>query len=146
MTKRTNANIIAANGEALRPSPVDVLPIPLEGSITVELDTGRVVEMVVGELSMLYELGEIPDELTEIAARELFPPDKSSDRNPPQRYAERMRLVRWVVERVLVTKIPVNHLYHDELWEIWGLANSPARAMDNFRRQQARHVGSVSAE
>lgn len=152
---KTNASIVASNGNSLRATPAGELPIPLHESITVELDTGRVVEMVVGELSMLYEAGEIPDELTGIAARELFPPAKEDEREREKRYRERLRLAKWVVGRVLrnplvvenpqaANEIAITHLYHDEIWDIYSLANSPARAMDSFRRQQARHVGVVS--
>lgn len=133
-----------AKSNARKVAASEKLPIPLQEPITVELDTGREVEMVIGELSMLYELGEIPDELTEIAARELFAPRADDDAGAAKRYAERMRLVRWVVQRVLVNDIPVEHLYHDEIWELYGLTNNPARALSNFRRQQARHVGTVS--
>lgn len=157
MSKRTNTAIIASNGETLRPTPAGELPIPLHDSFTVELDTGRVVEMVVGELSMLYEAGEIPDELTKVAVRTLFPPATPDEREREQRYYERLRLAKWVVERVLVHprvvdapqgegEIAISHLYHDEIWQIYELANSPARAMSNFRRQQARHVGTVSRQ
>lgn len=118
-------------------------PVPLTEAFTVELDTGRVVEMVIAELSMLYEAGEIPDELTPIAARQLFPPAAPNEREQQQRYRERLRLAKWVVSRVLRTPIPVEQLYHDEIWQIYGLANDPARALDNFRRQQARHVAAL---
>lgn len=155
MAKRSNAEIVASNGNVRRVTQPGELPIPLHESITIELDTGRVVEMVVGELSMLYEVGEIPDDLTGIAARELFPPAKEEDREREKRYRERLRLAKWVVARVLrnpvvvdnpqaANEIAISHLYHDEIWDIYSLANSPARAMDNFRRQQARHVGAVS--
>lgn len=154
----TNSNLVATNGNTLRVTPAGDLPIPLHDSITVELDTGRVVEMVVGELSMLYELGEIPDDLTPIAARELLAPPKDE---PPaareKRYFERLKLARWVAGRVLTqprvvekpkgnAEIAITGLYHDEIWQIYGLANSPASALDNFRRQQARHVATLPGQ
>lgn len=147
MATQNKAAILAVNGNgatAIISSPDD-FPVPLEGIITVELDTGRVVEMMIGELSMLYEMGEIPSELTAIAAKSLFPPAKENDAEREKRYWERWRLAKWLVGRVLVTKIDVNRLYHDEIWQIYNMANSPARAMENFRRQQAGHVGSVSS-
>lgn len=158
MERRTfmnNASLVASNGVLLKPTPAGGLPIPLRDSITVELETGRVVEMVVGELSMLYEMGEVPDDLSSIAARELYPPASENPQERIKRNRERLRIAKWLVARVLrnpvvvekpeaAHEIAIDHLYHDEIWEIWTLANSPARAMDNFRRQQARHVGAVS--
>jgi hypothetical protein len=123
----------------------ETLPRPLQDAIGIELDTGRTVSLVIAELSMLYELGEIPDELTPLAARELFAPAKDDERERGQRYLERLRLARWVVGKVLRTPgLGVEELYHDEIWEIYSLANSPARALETFRRQQARRVDSVS--
>ena len=136
----------STNGNGIGPhiSDPNDFPIPLEGIITVELTTGRVVEMVIGELEMLYELGEIPNELTRIAARELTVPTPTNDSEREKRFADRLKLVKWVVGRVLVSpKIDTARLYNDEVWQIYNMANSPALALDNFRRQQARHVGVV---
>ena len=134
----------STNGSGPHISSPDDFPLPLSGVITVELTTGRVVQMVIGELEMLYELGEIPNELTRIAARELTVPSPANDSEREKRFADRARLVKWVVERVLVSpKMEVAHLYRDEVWQIYNMANSPALALDNFRRQQARHVGVV---
>ena len=157
MAKRSNATLVASNGDILRPTPADALPIPLRDPVTVELATGRVVEMVVGELEMLYELGEIPDDLTRVAVRELFPPANPDERERGERLRERLRLIKWVVRRVLVhprvvdepqgpDEIAIDYLYNDEVWEIYRLANSPARALASFRRQQARRVGPVSRQ
>lgn len=139
---------MAVNGNqtGLLASFLEEYPVPLEGTITVQLDTGRVVEMVIGELSMLYEMGEIPNELTAIAAKTLFPPaqEKEKDGEREKRYWERFKVAKWLVGRVLVTNIDINRLYHDEIWQIYNMANSPALAMENFRRQQAQHVGDIS--
>lgn len=70
------AKILSVNGNNVP----DDFPVPLEGTITVKLETGRVVEMVIGELSMLYEMGEIPNDLTAIAVRTLFPPKEKIGR------------------------------------------------------------------
>lgn len=121
-------------------------PVPLEGTITVQLDTGRIVEMVIGELSMLYEMGEIPNELTAIAAKTLFPPVQEKDGEREKRYWERFKVAKWLVGRVLVTKIAVNRLYHDEIWQIYNMANSPALAMENFRRQQTERMADVPGQ
>lgn len=140
--------ILAVNGAqptAYSQQSAASLPAPLEGVITVELDTGRVVEMVIGELSMLYEMGEIPNDLTAIAAKSLFPPAQEKEADREKRYFERLKIVRWLVGRVMISpKIDVNKLYHDELWQIYNMANSPALAMENFRRQQAQHVADFS--
>lgn len=143
------AKIVGMNGNGVHAAVSDPanFPIPLEGVITVELTTGRVVQMVIGELEMLYERGEIPNELTRIAARELMTPPPTSEAEREKRYMERLRLVRWVAGRVLVApQMDVAHLYHDEIWQIYDMANSPALALDNFRRQQARHVGVVPGQ
>lgn len=131
---------ISTNGNKPQASPVEAFPAPLEEVITVELDTGRVVDMVIAELSMLYEAGDIPDELTPIAARALFPADPGSEQERERSYKERLRLAKWVAGKVLRCDVPVERLYHDEVWHIYALANSPAEALRNFRRQQARHV------
>lgn len=137
------AKIIAVNGNGSTPSD---FPVPLEGTITVKLDTGRVVEMVIGELSMLYEMGEVPNELTPIAIRTLFPPAQEKESEREKRYFERWKVVKWLVSRVLVSKIEVNRLYHDEIWQIYNMANSPALALENFRLQQAQHVADLSGQ
>lgn len=156
MDRRKFLSAVAPNGDALKVSPVDDFPVPLSGSIIVELDTGRVVELVIAELSMLYELGEIPDELTTIAAKTLFAPAQDKDeREREKNYMARLRLAKWVAARSLVNprvvekptktnEITINHLYHDEIWQIYNFALSPAFALDNFRLQQARHVAVVS--
>lgn len=127
------------------------LPIPGEEPITVTLDTGRVVEMVIAELEMLYEAGDIPDELTAIAARQLFPPANEKQEQREKRYFEQFKLAKHVVTKVLRKpivvatpmkpgEIAINHLYRDEIWQIYRLANDPAEALKNFRRQQAGDV------
>ena len=129
-------------------------PLPLQEPFEVELETGRVVQMVIGELSMLLEAGDIPNDLLPIAVAQIYPPDKFDERAWAQQGKERLRLAKWLVGKVLRTPIgssgpsaalTVDQLYHEEIWEIYGMANRPARALDNFRRQQARHVAVVSA-
>jgi hypothetical protein len=141
--------ISAASNGYDAPVPVsdpDDFPLPIDGEITVELSTGRVIRMVIGELEMFYAAGEIPDELTRIAARELTVPEPDDDKERERRYRERLRLRDWLVGRVLVApKLDVDALYQNERWQIYNMANSPALALENFRRQQARHVGVVSA-
>lgn len=143
MSKLGNAKV-NGNGHMPQVSPVDAFPAPLEGAITVKLDTGRVIEMVMGELSMLYEMGEIPDELTPIALKQLFPPSKEDEREREKRFWERFKLAKWLAARVVVSpQMDVARFYHDEIWQIYNLANSPAAALDNFRRQQALHVATL---
>jgi hypothetical protein len=148
MATQSKATLVAVNGNSVVPPVSDPhdFPHPLDGVITVKLDTGRVVEMVIGELSMLYEAGEIPNDLTSIAVRTLFPPAKEDENQREKRYWERWKIVKWLVGRVLKTKIDLNRLYHDEIWQIYNMANSPALAMDNFRRQQTEHVGDLSGQ
>lgn len=148
MSKQNGASILAVNGNGNGAvphlsSPND-FPIPLEGIITVRLDTGRVVDMVIGELSMLYEVGEIPDDLKPIAAKQLFPAAQEKDSDREKRYWERFRVVKWLVERVTLGTLDVARLYHDEIWQIYNMANNPAAAMENFRRQQTGDVGALS--
>lgn len=142
-----NTNAYRRGGSGALPQvsdPAD-FPVPLQGEITVELSSGRVVTMVIAELEMLYEMGEIPNDLARIAARELVVPVSSNESEREKRFMERLRLVKWVAGRVLVEpKIEIDRLYRTELWEIYEMANSPARALENFRVQQARHVGAVS--
>jgi hypothetical protein len=131
--------------------PQEHFPIPGEEPITVELDTGRKVEMVIAELEMLYEAGDIPDELTAIAARQLFPPANENQSGREKRYWEQFKLAKHVVTKVLrnpivvatpmkAGEIAINHLYRDEIWQIYRLANDPALALENFRRQQTGDV------
>lgn len=149
------STVIAVNGSAPLPSKANEFPVPLTGSVIIQLDTGRVVEMVVAELSMLYEAGEIPDELTPIASKVLFAPAKEEERDRERSYLDRLRLAKWVVKHVLrqprvveepQTKyeIKISDLYHDEIWQIYQLANSPSVALATFRRQQAGHVAALS--
>lgn len=151
MAKRLSESIVGyplgANGNGFKPqiSSMDDFPVPLEESVFVELSTGRVVEMVIGELSMFYEVGRIPDELKGIAAKILFTTAKDNPKEIEKRYFERLELAKWTVSEVLVNNTtPVNRFYHDEIWEIYNLANDPARAMENFRLYQRRHVGHLS--
>lgn len=147
MAKRLSDSMIATNGNGYKPqiSPQDEFPQPLEESIFVELSTGRVVEMVIGELSMFYELGEIPDELKGIAAKILFSAGKDDLKEVEKRYFERLKLARWTVGKVLRnSQVASERFFHDEIWEIYNLANDPARALENFRFFQAKHVESVS--
>ena len=119
-------------------------PLPLQEPFEVQLETGRKVQLVIGELSMLLEAGDIPNDLLPIAVQQIYPPDKFDERAWAQQGSERLRLAKWLVGKVLRTPVPVEQLYHEEVWEIYGLANRPARALDNFRRQQARHVAVIS--
>jgi hypothetical protein len=147
MAKRLSDSIVATNGNGFKPqiSPMDEFPAPLEETIFVELSTGRIVEMVIGELSMFYELGRIPDELKSVAAKILFTSAKDEPRAIEKRYFERLELAKWTVSEVLRNNtVPINRFYHDEIWEIYNYANDPARAMENFRLYKARHVGLVS--
>jgi hypothetical protein len=146
VAKRLSDSIVTANGNGYKPqiSPMDDYPVPLEESIFVELSTGRVVEMVIGELSMFYELGRIPDELKGIAARILFTSAKDNPKEIEKRYFERLELAKWTVSEVLRNNsTPMTRFYHDEIWEIYNLANDPARAMENFRLFKAGLLGSV---
>lgn len=146
MVKRLNEAIVASNGNGYKPqiSREDEFPMPMEESFFVELSTGRVVEMVIGELSMFYELGEIPDELKGVAAKILFSAGKDDLKEIEKRYFERLKLARWTVGKVLRNNVvPVERFYHDEIWEIYNLANDPARALENFRLFQERHVGTL---
>lgn len=146
MAKRLNDSIIATNGNGFKPqlSPADDFPAPLEESFFVELSTGRVVEMVIGELSMFYRLGRIPDELKSIAARILFTTAKDDARAIEKRYFERLELAEWTVSEVLRNNTtPLERFYHAEIWDIYNFANDPALAMENFRLFQAKHVGVV---
>lgn len=140
---KTNAQVIASNGVLLKPTPAGEIPLPLHDSFVVELDTGRVVEMVVAELEMLQENGDIPNELTSIAARELYQPI-ANDAERAKRGRERYQLARWQAEYVLRGPTKIEELYSSEIWQIYNLANDPARTLDNFRRQQTRHVGELS--
>lgn len=147
MAKRLSDSIVASNGNGYKPqlSPMEDYPAPLEETIFVELGTGRVVEMVIGELSMFYELGRIPDELKGIAAKILFTAAKDNPKEIEKRYFERLELARWTASEVLRNNsTPIARFYHDEIWEIYNLANDPARALETFRRFQASHVGVVS--
>lgn len=141
------------NGK-LNVQPEDHFPIPGEEAISVTLDTGRKIEMVVAELEMLYEAGDIPDELTAIAMRQLFPPAKQDDQGREKRYFEQFRLAKHVVTKVLrkpiivatpmkAGEISINHLFRDEIWQIYRLANNPAEALENFRRQQEGDVAAA---
>lgn len=146
MAKRLNDSIVATNGNGSKPqlSASDEFPMPLEESIFVQLNTGRVVEMVIGELSMFFEFGQIPDELKGIAAKVLFTTAKDNPAEIEKRYFERLKLARWTAGKVLRNNVvPVERLYHDEIWEIYNLANDPALAMATFRLYQERHVGPV---
>lgn len=148
MAKRLHEAVIS-NGNGYKPqvSAADALPVPLEESIFVELSTGRVVEMVIGELSMFYELGRIPDELKSMAAKILFSAGKDDLKEVEKRYFERLELAKWTVSEVLVNNsTPITRFYHEEIWEIYNLANDPARAMENFRFFQSRHVGVVPGQ
>ncbi len=100
--------------------------------------------MVIGELSMFFEAGDIPDTLLPIAIQQLFPPAVQSTAERAKHYAEELRLAKWLVGKVLRCAVPVDQLYHDEIWEIYGLANAPARALENFRRQQAFTLATAS--
>lgn len=146
MAKRLSDNIVATNGNGSRPqlSAEGEFPMPLEESIFVELSTGRVVEMVIGELSMFYELGEIPDELKGIAAKILFATVKDDIKEIEKRYFDRLKLARWTVGKVLRNNVvPLNRFFHEEIFEIYNMGNDPARAMENFRLFQESHVGLV---
>jgi hypothetical protein len=148
MAKRLHEAVVS-NGNGYKPqvSPMDALPVPLEESIFVELSTGRIVEMVIGELSMFYELGRIPDELKRVAAKILFSAGKDDLKEVEKRYFERLELAKWTVSAVLVNNsTPLSRFYHDEIWEIYNLANDPARAMENFRFFKAKHVGAISGQ
>lgn len=151
MSKHTGATNVAPNGNGGEKTHAEFFPIPGEETIAVTLTTGRKVEMVVAELEMLYEAGDIPDELTAIAARQLFPPAKQDDEGREKRYFEQFRLAKHVVTKVLrkpiivatpmkAGEIAINHLYRDEIWQIYRLANDPAEALGNFRRQQEGDV------
>lgn len=143
-TKRLSESMVASNGNGSNPtvSPLDEFPAPLEESIFVELGTGRVVEMVIGELSMFYELGEIPDELKGIAAKVLFTTAKDDAKEVEKRYFERLKLAKWTVGKVLRNNVvPIARFYHEEVWQIYNLANDPALAMETFRLFQESHVG-----
>lgn len=144
MAKRLSESIVGTNGNGSKPqlSPPDGFPMPLEESIFVELGTGRVVEMVIGELSMYYEIGEIPDELKGIAAKVLFTTAKDDPKEVEKRYFDRLKLAKWTVSKVLRNNVvPISRFYHEEVWQIYNLANDPALAMEIFRLFQARHVG-----
>ena len=141
---KTNAQVVAANGDILRPTPAGELPLPLEGVITVELRTGRVVEMVVAELEALQEIGEIPNELAGLVARELYAPVKDEGEYI-QRGRERYKIAKWLVAHVLRGPTKFAELFRSEIWEIYNMCQEPARALDNFRKFQARHVGRLSA-
>lgn len=146
MAKRLNEAIVASNGNGYKPqiSPEDEFPQPLEESIFVELSTGRVVEMVIGELSMYFEIGEIPDELKGIAAKILFTAGKDDLKEVEKRYFERLKLARWTVGKVLRNnQVAPERFFHDEIWEVYNLANDPARALENFRFFKEKHVGVV---
>lgn len=146
MSKQEKSTILAVNGQHAPSADPNHLPMPLEGEITVRLSTGRVVDMVIGELTMFYELGEIPDELTPVAAKILFATGKDDPREVEKRYFERLKLARWTVGKVVHgNTTPVERLYHSEIWEIYDLANAPALALDNFRRYQEERMGTVSA-
>lgn len=145
------------NNSALQPTPndPDFFPIPGEEVITVRLDTGRVVQMVIAELEMLYEAGDIPDQLTPIAARQLFPPPKEENVDREKRYFEQFGLAKHIVQKVLRSpivvatpmkpgEITIKQLYRDEIWQIYRLTNDPAAALENFRRQQGHDVETVS--
>jgi hypothetical protein len=147
MAKRLSEAMVTTNGNGYKPqvSAADALPVPLEESIFVELSTGRIVEMVIGELSMFYELGRIPDELKSIAAKILFSAGKDDLKEVEKRYFERLKVAKWTVMEVLRNNtVPLTRFYHDEIWEIYSYANDPASAMASFRRLQAKHVGVVS--
>lgn len=132
------------------------IPIPMTDAIPVTLDTGREVEIVLGDLAMLYEIGEIPDDLTPIAQRMLFAAPPKNDAGAEKRYTERFKLVKWLVVNKFLKKpvvvetpkrpgeIAANHLYRDEIWQIYNLANDPALALSTFRRQQGIDVAAVS--
>lgn len=146
MAKRLSDSLVASNGNGAAPqsSPLEAFPAPLEETIFVKLGTGRVVEMVIGELSMFYELGQIPDELKAVAAKVLFAAAKDNPLEIEKRYFERLKLAKWTAAQVLRNNdTPISRFYHDEIWEIYNLANDPARALDTFRRFQASHVGVV---
>lgn len=143
----------AATREVDQNSP-DYMPIPGVDALAITLDTGRKIEMVVAELEMLYEAGDIPDELTAIAARQLFPPAKQDDKDREKRYFGQYRLAKYVVTKVLRKpiivatpmrpgEISINYLYRDEIWQIYRLANAPAEALENFRRQQEGDVAAA---
>lgn len=145
MAKRLNEAMVS-NGNGFKPqvSAADAFPAPLDESIFVELSTGRVVEMVIGELSMFYELGRIPDELKSIAAKILFTAAKDDPRAVEKRYFERLELAKWTVSEALRNNsVPIDRFYHDEIWQIYNFANDPALAMENFRLYERRHVGVV---
>ena len=147
MAKRLSDSRVTTNGNGSKPqiSPMDAFPAPLEETIFVELNTGRVVEMVIGELSMFYELGRIPDELKGIASKILFTQAKDNPKEIEKRYFERLELARWTASEVLRNNTtPMTRFYHDEIWEIYNLANDPARAMEKFRQYQRRDVGDIS--
>lgn len=147
MAKRLSDSIVTTNGNGYKPqvSPMDDFPAPLEETIFVELSTGRVVEMVIGELSMFLRLGKIPDELKGLAQKILFTPQKDNPVEVEKRYFQRFELAKWTASEVLRNNVvPVDRFYDTEIWDIYNFANDPASAFENFRFFKARHVGVVS--
>ena len=133
-----------SNGVLPHISSPDDFPLPTE-PIVVRLTTGRVLEIVIGEIELFYERGEIPDDLTAIAARELIGPDANeTPKQAADRVIKRLTLARWLAGEVIRKGGPASALFVNEIWEVWNLSNSPALALANFRRQQAEHVSALA--
>jgi hypothetical protein len=142
------AKILKPNSNSDMPRISNPADFPSPGEpITVELSTGRVIEMVIGELEMFYERGDVPDDLTAIAARSLVYVEEAEEpiKVRAQRGIDAYRLAVWLATQVVKRGGPVGNFYRSEIWDVWKLANTPALALANFRRQQARHVEIASS-
>ncbi len=134
------------NGDLPHISNPSEYPSPDE-PIIVRLTTGRIIEMVIGEVETFLERGEIPNELIGIAARELLPPPKDeTEEHAAKRIADRYRLAKWTTRTVVRRGGPTERFFAGENWEVYNLANSPAMALANFRLQQAIHVDMLAQQ
>lgn len=107
----------------------------------VRLTTGRVIEMVLGEIEMFLQHGEIPNELIGIATRQLLPsPDKETDEQAAKRIMERLQMAEWTAAQVVKRGGPIERFAKAEIWEVYNLANNPAMLLANFRLQQRINV------
>ena len=139
---------MAKQPEILKPGSNGVLPpvsnpndFDFDKPMLVSLTTGRVVEMVLGEVEMFLERGEIPNELIGIATRQLLPiPAKETDEQAAKRIMERLQFAEWTATMVVKRGGPTERFAKGEIWEVYNLANNPAMLLANFRHQQAVHV------
>lgn len=128
----------------------------MRDGVELRLATGRPVRMRLVELSRLYTGGKIPSHLTNYVAGLLwYEPGSKSKSTSDENIRYNAEVMRLVAKAALVdpeivdnpktdSEISFDDLFDEELSEIYRLANSPAKALESFRRQQAEPMAAVS--